>query len=497
MKVHFLIIFIIIFSVCLLNASSEDYLKIKNSSDYYIGECVSSIKERVNDEQMQKTALSKMILQMQSTVKVDISDDQTERDGKIQGELRQTIAMSSQIKLTNFKYISYSDKNNKYMLAYMNKTAYKTWLDAESERIKSRMQEAIEKEDILGLGDIIPIYLNLYAQTLLIPQAIMYENKADLNLYLYDILYEYLKESRKRSNVQKPNPQTPDIYPVSFDVRYMQMPVNNVKLAFDSDKIYKVVVGGNAELYIDGHSSVQKKTEKVVMTYDTQLAELADNIKGILDEHPIIYTFNEDLDFSKLVKVDFEIIQDGAEVCLTPIASNISVNEIQWQFGDDSYPITETKPKYKYNKNGKYTVTLTINRAVSVSKVIVVNDNRLIEKQENIVIERKPKIEKEKEIVLNLVDGLSELLEFTDVDNAIRWLVGMKKDGRIIYGTRSNFQKTDQCYVLIFSPVNKEVLKIIGPGQDDRRMDLLKKVKIDDFENEIKGKGVIWIQFLD
>ncbi|HPK40753.1 MAG TPA: PKD domain-containing protein, partial [Candidatus Cloacimonadota bacterium] len=348
---------------------------------------------------MQKTALSKMILQMQSTVKVDISDDQTERDGKIQGELRQTIAMSSQIKLTNFKYISYSDKNNKYMLAYMNKTAYKTWLDAESERIKSRMQEAIEKEDILGLGDIIPIYLNLYAQTLLIPQAIMYENKADLNLYLYDILYEYLKESRKRSNVQKPNPQTPDIYPVSFDVRYMQMPVNNVKLAFDSDKIYKVVVGGNAELYIDGHSSVQKKTEKVVMTYDTQLAELADNIKGILDEHPIIYTFNEDLDFSKLVKVDFEIIQDGAEVCLTPIASNISVNEIQWQFGDDSYPITETKPKYKYNKNGKYTVTLTINRAVSVSKVIVVNDNALIEKQEIIAQEKQPIVEKEKEIV--------------------------------------------------------------------------------------------------
>nr|HPM04015.1 hypothetical protein [Candidatus Cloacimonadota bacterium] len=64
---------------CRLSAQEQEYLRIKNSEVYYTGESFADKKDNLDDFQLRQTALSRLILQIQSTVSVKISDSQTEK----------------------------------------------------------------------------------------------------------------------------------------------------------------------------------------------------------------------------------------------------------------------------------------------------------------------------------------------------------------------------------------------------------------------------------
>ncbi len=376
------------------------------------------------------------------------------------------------------------------MLAYLNKAEYRSWLSDESQRLIVLMKEAEEREEYVGFEALIPEYLNIYAQSLLIPQAVSWHSDLtdkdipDLNRMLFVRLQTYLKETKIESTVQKPNPQTPDLFPVHFDLKNHNSPVNYLKLLFDNpDNAYNPVVDGKAELYYEGYTSGGKIKKAMTLGYMVILPELKPDIQALLFENPICYSFHHELDFNQLIKVSFTVAQTDAVVRLLPVVENISVNQIEWQFGDGAIS-NESKPVHEYSQNGEYVICMIINQKIRKSLKIKVNIPHLKGKEEK----ASPELSQGKESDV--------LLSFNNARDAVKWLIKEKAESKLIFGKMESFQKTDKCYVIVFQPDNREITAIVSP-ESDGRQDLKTQQKIENLEEYIKNKGSIWVQFIN
>jgi len=490
MRRRIIIFFGMICLFCGLSAQEQEYLRIKNSDVYYTGESFADKKTNLDDFQLRQTALSRLILQIQSTVSVKISDSQTEQDGKAYNEMRQQVAMSSTVKLRNVRYVSYTKKKRQYMLAYLNKAEYRNWLSEESQRLVALMKEAEEREAYVGFEALIPDYLNLYAQSLLVPQAISWysdmteKDVPDMTRMLYNRLQNYLKEIQVKSTVQKANPQVPDLFPVQFELTNHGSPVNHLKLLFDNpDNAYKPVVDGKAELYCDGYTSGNKIKKAMTLGYLINMPQIPPDIQALLFENPVNYSFYHELDFSQLVRVGFTTAQTDATVRLVPVIENISVNQIEWQFGDGTIS-NELRPVHEYGKNGEYEIRMIINQKFSKSQKVKVNLPYLKKKEEKSISE------------ISQGKASDILLSFTQANDAVKWLIKAKADSKLIFGKKESFQKTEQCYIIVFHPDSKEIIAVISP-ETEGRQDLKTQQSIEHLDEFIKNKGSIWVQFIN
>ncbi len=497
MKVRLFIIIVLVVLASLLFADSKaDYLKIKGSQEYYIGESSAGTNERVSEEQLKKTALANLILQIQANVQVNVSDVQAEYNGRQEQIAQQRVEMSSKIKLSGYNFISYKDKKTQYVLAYLNKSVYRRWLDEQSSALIKRMEIAGAKEERIGIESVISEYLNIYTLTMMLPQAIAYNDKPDLNLYVYNILYDYLQESRVQSAVQKPNAQTPDAFPISFNITNAQVPLNNVKLAFEGDDIAQKVIDGKAELYIFGFCSEKRLKKKMVLNYDSEMADLNKEVQELLQEYPICYSFNHEIDFSNLVNIDIEIKQDGAEINLKPIIENISVKSLEWQFGDDSPRTAERNPKYVYARDGVYRISLTVNNLFTVTKAVTIGVPKpKVEDKKSSVQEKIAYRQVTVKQVFASQADIDQLLSFERIREAIAWLSKKKNEGKLIFGSKDQLANADQAYILLFDAKSERIISLISP-EDNGRIDLRDQQAVKDSEILKKGRGGIWIQFL-
>jgi len=486
------VLFFALTASLLFAGPKEDYQRIKRSNDYYIGEAVAEIKDNVSDEQLKKIALSNMILQIQASVRVNISDTEIVQGGQLDQSTMHQVEMTSKIKLSDYKYISYKDRKKSYTLAYLKKSDYESWLEEQGKRLVSRMKAAIDKEGRFDIEAAMPEYMSIYALTMMIPQAIEFREHADLNLYVYDILQEYLKTCVTKSTIGKPNPQTPGTFPISFYITNAQKPVNNIKLSFAGEESEHKLINGRAELSYYGYSSEQQVEKAMVLKYDTEIAELSKEVKDLLKENPICHTFNHVIDFKSIVRVDFEIKQDGAEVELKPIVENISVKQTEWQFGDGSKNSTEKNPRHVYENNGRYRIVLTVNNTVNVTKTVTISGHAETVKRER---PKRERVVKSNKIIEAGQADIEKLLSLKKIIEAIAWLNDNKNKGKLIFGTKDQVSNNEQAYILLFDAKSEGLITLISPDNNGRR-DLKDNVFVKENEIMQKGRGAIWIQFL-
>ena len=475
-----------------LSAQSENLIKL--SGEYYYGEGI-----RDSLSLAKKDAVDDLIYKISVTLKSSTEFYQRETDNELVSDFSKTTKAYSTFRLKGLNFFTKHLNNGKYQVtSYVSRDDYKISLNEIFDEVQEliKLGENIESEK--GLNEAVHYYYEAYLKTFLSPDPISYITSEGGREYknIKTFLEAKVKIFLAKLNIVLLNiiddPSVPDLFTLDISADYNGKPIDNIEMNIDTPGNPKrLVKKGKASLFLYSQPS------RPLIDYDLNLNMYYKSNSELNDFHqefPIAEKRRISVDFSKIIKIDFKIITNPNELIFRPIAKNISVSKVFWDFGDGTNS-NDVEPNHTYPREGIYEVKLQINglEEFEVTKHIdssgVLLDTKHAQKKEPVV--SKKTVLDPAEQTKNLIIG--DLIRCEVIDDLKEKLDGYKKNGKLFFGRKSDFIDEKNCYIIVFNPKNKKIAGFLTP-QKEYRINLIDSKRIDDLTEHFKNMAALWLE---
>lgn len=484
---------ILSFSTAVVKAKSCD--EILSNPQYF------SAKASAESEEKALNIARDFLLNQISTNVQSASELRTkEISGEVSTDFQMVSSTSTNIRLKGLKHVVCQGSRRSTdvtVVVYISQDD----LERSAAEVQKQVQEyiyVIENKNSLGIEFLSEVY-SAYLNTFLSPIAVgvNYQGREirDAKSFLGILLREHLNAI----SINVGLPQTGGAgleEQLSVNMTIQGQPQNGFAYRFESPSLnaQSTLIGGRG-----------------VFQYIKRPTDLKENIRGYLSFTPInisnelrdllaAHTFSKEVivevDYSKLISVDFTVETKANNYVLTPVLNNLSPRAFEWQTGNRR--LSNNQIFIVSHDEAPESITLVVNglRELSIRKSLknpqVAIKSAAVPPNSDAKNLSQGRTQSQ---ILNL-ENLSR--EFTQINtfNALQIkLRDLRSAGRATWGKKEEFINPDLCWVFLVNSETRIVDHVFAPFQSGR-----KNLKTNDihqnFENEFKGYHAIWVDVL-
>ncbi|MBN1302661.1 MAG: PKD domain-containing protein [Melioribacteraceae bacterium] len=476
------------FSTVLVAQTEKD---IKLSGNYYYGEGIRDSLHQAKTE-----ALNDLVYKLSVTLKSEVKTTAEEDNETLRRDYQKHTSLFSAVKVKGINYLDKEWSGDRFkVIAYISRSDYDSSLKELAREIGQQMtlSEQIEAEE--GLIKAVSYYYKTYIMTFYSPAPVPYVSAVTENSFenlkqtLEVKIRSFLDKIMVTAGIPEADPLIEDQIKVPVEFTYDGKTANNINVKFNiPGNPERETENGKAELFLYTQPSKSKETYELVY----RLKFVGENELAEIEKDFAITTIKKvEVDFSKLVSIDIEVIKlNDTFLKLRPVLKNLSVAKLRWDLGDSS-TTEEFQPIHKYLREGHYKLSLIVNENEALSKTVIIDQmGNLISGNES---DEEPDVDTVKNNVNPTVQFLIEETKTKSADEILQILKSLKFSGSIIYGRKSIFSNPEKCYVMIVEPESSRVSALLSPENPVRR-NLLTDKLANDFSKEYKNMVEIWIE---
>jgi hypothetical protein len=491
-SIGFLIVF---FSVTTFFVDAKSCEDILSNPRYF------SAKASAETEEMALNIARDFLLNQISTNVQSASELRTkEISGEVSTDFQMVSSTSSTIRLKGLRHVVCQGSRRSTdvtVVVYISQDD----LERSAAEVQKQVQEyfnVMEYKSSLGI-EFLPDVYTAYLNTFLSPIAISVDYNGreirDAKSFLGIILREHLNSISLK--VGSPIPGSAGLEEqYSLDMTVTDQPQSGFAYRFESPSLnaQSTLIGGRG-----------------IFQYIKRPADLRENIRGylsfapmnvsselqdLLQAHPFSKEIVFEVDYSKLVSVDFTIEQKANNMVFTPVLKNISARAFEWQSGNRR--LSNNQIFVISQEDVPDEITLVVNglNELAVRKSVRNPNARPKPVAQTQTSDRNNTNQGRSESQNISFDNISR--EFAQISsfNALQLkLRDLRNAGRATWGKKDDFINPDLCWVFLINADSKNVDHIFAPSQAGR-----KNLKTNDvhqnFENEFKGYIAIWVDVL-
>ena len=421
-----------------------------------------------------------------------------EISGEVSTDFKMVSSTSTNIKLKGLRHVVCSQGRRNSEVTVV---VYISQIDLEKSafEVQTQVQEyfnMMEYKENLSIEYLTDVY-SAYLRTFLSPISVQVTHQGrtinDAKAYLGIILREHLNAISLQADF--PNPGSAGLEE-QFSVQM------NVGLHAQSAFVYRFDAPSlNAQANLIGG--------KGLFQYIKRPADVKESIRGYLSFAPInisadlrellaIHTFSKEvvveIDYSRLISVDFNIERKGNNLVCTPILQHLSPRAFEWRSGNRQ--LSSNQILAIPSDEAPEKVTLIVN---GISHLAVEKSLRNTSVSTRPVAQRDaPKNSQTlpnsaEEINLNSIK--SEFGQIETFSSLQTTLMDIRNSGRGTWGRKADFMNPDLCWVFLVNADTKKVEVVLTPNSGGRT-DIRTNKLHTNFENEFKGYIAIWVDLI-
>jgi hypothetical protein len=468
---------------------SQTENEIKNPDKYLWGAEATGM----NLEDARFSAKRNLINYLFETVITKTSRDYMELNEDVRDYKRIQTKSFSSLTLKGIQFFERKSDDSFNVFAYMSKSDYNKSLELIAIEIRQSVKIAESKERDNDLSDAALEYYFAYLKSFLSPEPISYESTQtseqfeNINPFLRNKIETFLSDCEVVSLKPKIDSRIPEQIVLPFKVSYLNHHVNDITLQLNiPNEPEYLIKNGVTDIYLDFKPSFINKQLSLLLSLNCNDKIYHDSLIIELDKYfKIKKEKTIEVDFSSVIRIDFNVIVKNGLFSFKPIIENLSVFDLEWDFGDGTIS-REEKPALLFNDKKDHIIKLTLNRNdhLSISKIISPTGNMT-------VIPKSDSSEK-KEIVKydNILDNLIQIQSFKALE---KQLILYKNNHKLMFsGSQSDFIHPENCYVFIINTSSGEIVAILDKGISGRK-DLLSGEIVYDLGHKFSNNGILWV----
>ena len=494
---------IICFFFFVSNVSAQvNCLTISSSEQYF-----SASGQGQTEEEAKATATAALVSQISSFVTTR-TDMRTSIENQIaQQSLVNLSTSSSQLRLDGLNYTScnFAKKPEKgyTILAYIKKEDLERSASFIAKEVEAQMS-FISTKKALDIDYVSEAY-QAYLTTFFTPYPIPYQDGVEKIDNVKPYLERYIRNYFNNIEVSCTAVELDPLYPQDHFVLTLKIADSkdiNIKYSLDISSLNAKSQldnsGGKVHVIFQPFSAVEVLKGKIQL----KSAQLPANLEEIAKT----ITFSRDIDltvdFSKIIELDFVVVEEKDYVKLVPALSNLSVKNIEW-FSKGQLISSAQSPKVPKDEIGS-DILLRVNKQdnLSIKKEITLTrkDTVVVNTSPAVLdsLPSTPSLENLENRGNDLAKGtpFSKIVASGTYDfQAIKsFLEELKASGTAVYGNKSDFVNPDKCWVILIDPEIRYVEHILQPFANGRQ-DVKGGLTFSNFESQLKGLVAVWVEF--
>jgi hypothetical protein len=501
---------------------------VKLSGKYHWGEGFSADRQEAID-MAKKDLIERLVVTVSSETSMDRREQSSVTNSSEEGNSRQLsgemlMQMQTQtfsrMQLRGLDYLAEQRRDKSWeVVAYISKEDLKRSVDEQKKALLSSLDQALKLENQGDINRAMLVYHETYLNTYFLPEKVYTDStrhgtEAELRRFLNQRIDSWLNDISIKTLKPRslPNQTYTEIY-IPLSVTYNNEPVENMVVQIDKNGMPPhLVQNGKAEIYTD--LAPENRTERIsVLLRPTLPPQTDETIAAISEGSSPTLRRAIAVDHSPIISITFTAnrLADNS-YRFKPTIKNLSVFSTSWDL-DGEYSTDETSPRYTFQSDDfPKTISFMINQSDELTQVMELEkDGTLRRKQiakeadsrdSEILNNRSEKNSDEENslsdkttITSPHASRINNWLSYSDAQELVRELQRLSRLKVLRFGNKSAVTSTAKSYIAIINPTDKTISAILGPEQNDGRMNFTQKNPVQDVAAEFKGQGSIWIEF--
>ncbi|MCH8569676.1 MAG: PKD domain-containing protein [Balneolales bacterium] len=500
-------LFLLLFSstICFGQVTVEE---VKLSGNFYWGEGFSADRQEAVERARQDLIERIVVVIISESDRVVREDNEN-----LTSETELRSRSVSRMRLRGLDYISVQQRDRERtwrVTAYISKEMFEESLALEKEQLLSKLDESLRLERSGRLPDAVPLYQEIIAGSRFFPRPVYSDAsrhgaRTEISQFSRDRINHFLnsleiqfKDVRTRS--------TESSIEKYFDlsVTYENNPVSNIAIGLDrSGYASHTVMNGAVSLFYD--RTPDARFQQFPISIEPRLADtIADELRDVTSRTIPRRSDQLTVDFGDIIQIDFtaQHLSDN-RFRFSPIVQNLSVFDIQWDFGDGNAS-RQNEPVHAYGRNDQsHVVTLTINQSpdLRIQKRVQPDGSLTPESEHSRTPEPRPAVRAERSNTYDVPAGHTEFINSILGVNSGReletLLTRLNRSGHIQHGRRADVRRPSESYIVIIDPASLSIHALLSPVRRNERTNLIDQRLINNAQlgDEFRGFGSIWIEF--
>ncbi len=477
---------------------------IKLSGLYHWGEGFSTDRQQAIDLARQDL-VQKMVVTITAEQNLKVVDDGNNNTSTF--ELRSKSL--SRMQLRGLDYVVSQRRDNSFQAtAFVTKREFDQSISDLRTRILTQMSQMFAAQQRGNLSSAISQAFEILVQTYFIPVPIVADS-VEVQSYLRNQLDAWLRNSEVTvpSVANRSAPGHTELT-LEASVRFGTESASDLLLQLNRPGYGEHPVrAGRADVFMDvePEQPVQNIELKLMPAIPASLdAEMKDLAQEILPSRIVTVP----VDFKKVISLDFSTTKLlGAGYRFTAQFSNLSVFDLQWDFGNGETS-TQASPRMEIpniGPNGQ-PVTLIVNRSpdLTVRKVLMADGSfrtTLVTRAEPVILPVANPVPNTiaalDQVAFSQRNHLDPLLRTRNAVAFTDQLERLRQQNVLRYGRSTDVGPIDQSYVAIVDPSDRSVRVILTPVMNGKRYELSSNEEVapETMRDRYQGMGSIWFSF--
>lgn len=490
--------------------------RVKLSGQYHWGEGQSTDRQQAIDLARQDL-VQKMVVTITAEQDLQILDDGVSNSSRF--ELRSRSL--SRLQLRGLDHIVTEQRDKSFRAtAYIGKAEFEQGITEVRTRILTQLDQMTASKRQGDTSTAIQQAFDILAQTYFLPVPIVKEDAGtgrnlDVQSFIRHELNTWLREAEVTVErvVNRSAPGHVELNLVAR-VRFGREEANQLLLQFNRPGYGEHAVrNGTAEVFMDVEPEQPVQNIELNLfpalpaSFDAEMRQLGEQIRPVR-------VVSVPVDFKGVIALDFtatRLLGNGFR--FTPQFTNLSVFDVQWDFGNGETSTANT-PRVEMTDIGPAgrPVTLTVNRSPDlVVRKVLHADGQLrapvapaspLPNPARTPDPVVPETRTNAVVALDLLplphrNLLDPILRIRNANALTDHLDGLSRRNQVRYGRSADVGPADLAYIAIVDPANREVKTILSPVMNGQRYELGTNTAVAPAELRTRyaGMGSVWFSF--
>lgn len=501
----FISAFLVMFCVEKVIAQSQITAKeIKVSGKYKFGDGFASELDVARDN-----AKRNLVLGISAYISTETELIEQESGSNYISDYRSNVTVESEMNIEGLRYHEEKRRDGTWrVIAYVSNEDFENMIENIRRRMFLKLENALHYENINNYNRAIALFYEIFAETPSLPVKLFTDSEkhgAELELQQYarerlvqwldaiEINVEGVRDGSGGDNVE--------LYiDLSFYYRGQAVEYLNVNLNRPG---YGAISVENGEAELFSMIPPEKKLEDVNIRLEINPPQLmisdemrnkASNISPKRNKSILV-------DFTDVIKLDFEIDSLGENQYLFIPMTNLSVTNVDWNFGDGSRS-TDAQPTHTYiNMRHPRRVTLRFNgsQELEVTKTIRSSGNILRVENPRDAIRAQPLNRAGYFVPFQHREYIERIAGMKNLAALVSYVYRLMDSDIIVNaGTEENV-RVDHCYIIITNPETELVEAVLSPVRSNARYDIMSEQFLrfdkDRWVESFRGYRPLYVEF--
>lgn len=460
-------------------------------------------------EVARENAFQNLVLGISAYISTETQLIEQEMGADFTSDYRSNVKVESEMQIEGLRYHEEKRRDGTWrVIAYVSNEDFENMIENIRRRMILKLENALHFENINNYNRAVALFYEIFAETPSLPVKLFTDSEKhgselELQQYARERLVEWLEaiEIDVEGVRDGSGGDNVELY-IDLSLHYRGQPVENLNVNLNRPGYGAIrVENGTAKLFYD--LEPKKKVEDVNIRLEINPPQLmiSDEMRNKANTMSPKRNKTIRVDFTDVIKLDFEIDSLAEnQFRFIPIAINLTVANIDWNFGDGNRS-TDTQPTHRYiNMRHPRRVTLRFNRSpeLEVTKTIQSSGNILRVENPRDAIRARP-LNKGYSVPFHQREYIQRLAGMKNLEALVSYVHRLMNSDIIVNaGTEENV-RVDHCYIIITNPETELVEAVLSPVRSNARYNIMSE-QVQRYDKEtwvenFRGYRPIYVEF--